>query len=148
MTQRVKLADLMKKPVVTVDADTTAYEAAKLLRKHNIGNVVVVDQKKPVGIVTERDLVERVIASNRDPHKTKISRIMSRPLITAKPDNDVFEASAMLSKKNIRRLPVVQDGKLVGIITERDVTKSLYGHFNRIMSLVLDLREKELATTF
>ena len=121
MPQHVKLADLMK--------------------KNRIGNVVVLDRKKPVGIVTERDLVERVIASDRNPRTTKIARIMSKPLITTKPDSDVFEASAILSKKNIRRLPVVQGGRLVGIITERDVTKSLYEHFNRVMSVVLDIRE-------
>jgi CBS domain-containing protein len=115
--------DFMTKNVVIVDPQETVLSAARLMSNKGIGCLVVVD-KIPIGIITERDLVRRVISKELE-FDTKISEIMSTPLITVNPTSQLRDAARIMAKKNVRRLPVVKTNLLVGIIAVSDFARHL-----------------------
>ena len=119
-----KVKDVMTEKVVTVEANKTVSEAAALMAENDVANLIVMDNNIPTGIVTERDFVRRVMAKNKA-SKTKISEIMSTPLRVIDPDAPLKEAARRMVRKRIRRLPVIQDNKLVGIITTTDFARHL-----------------------
>ncbi|MDI9643754.1 MAG: CBS domain-containing protein [Candidatus Verstraetearchaeota archaeon] len=121
--KRVK--DLMSKSVITVNKEQTVVEAAKILSERNIGCLVVMDNGNPVGMLTERDIITRCIASGCDPAKKKIGEIMSSPVISVEPETTVVDAARLMVSKMIRRLPVTEGNKLVGIITSYDLIKEV-----------------------
>ena len=116
--------DLMTKNVITIDLRKTVLDAATLMNEKKRGCLVIMDGEEPVGIVTERDFVRRVIAKNR-PLDTAISKIMSKPLTTIDPDSPLREAARLMLKNKVRRLPVVKEDKLVGIIVASDFARQL-----------------------
>ena len=116
--------DLMTKNVVTIDANKTIVEAAALMSEKDIGDLIVMDDNTPVGIVTERDFVRRVLAEGKST-ESKVSEVMTRPLKVIDPDAPIKEAARRMVNKRIRRLPVIKDNKLVGIITAADFAKHL-----------------------
>lgn len=119
-----KVKDFMTKGVLTVDSQKTIVEAAELMSMKDVGDVIVTGAEIPRGIVTERDFVRRVIAKRR-PLDTKISDIMSTPLITIGPDASLNEAARTMINNQIRRLPVVERHKLLGIIVVSDFARHL-----------------------
>jgi signal-transduction protein with cAMP-binding, CBS, and nucleotidyltransferase domain len=90
-----------------------------------IGSIIVTEHDQPRGIVTERDLVERVVAPCRDPNQTKIKEIMSTPLITISKETGILDAMRKMRKKDISRLVVMDDGTLIGLISEKDVIRAV-----------------------
>jgi len=119
-----KVKDIMTKTVITIESNKTVTEAAALMTENNVSNLIVMYKNKPTGIVTERDFVRKVLAKNK-PSTTKISEIMSTPLTVIDPDAPIKEAARKMVRKGIRRLPVIKDNKLVGIITTTDIAKQL-----------------------
>lgn len=121
----LRLEDVMVGEVVTVEADVAVEEAVKIMNKHEIGCLIVMNKEvdKPVGIVTERDLLKRVLVELKDPRKTKVSEIMSKPLIFGTPHMDVEVAARLMFKKKIKKLPVVENGNLVGLVTLTDLAR-------------------------
>ena len=119
-----KVKDIMTKDVVSVNVGSSVFEAAELMCQNQLGCLVVVDGEVPVGIVTERDIVRRVVAK-RLPLETKISEVMSTTLITVDPDASLKEAARLMSTNKIRRLPVSKDNKLVGIVVAADFVRNL-----------------------
>ncbi|MEM3571697.1 MAG: CBS domain-containing protein, partial [Candidatus Bathyarchaeia archaeon] len=118
----VKAKDVMTSPVITVKESENIVKVAKLMDKHKIGCVIVIDRKgNPIGIITERDIIERVIAKSLAPSKTKASKIMSKPIATVDSSTIITEVAKKMKKMNIRRLAVMESGKLVGIITSKDI---------------------------
>ncbi|RLI12118.1 inosine-5-monophosphate dehydrogenase [Candidatus Bathyarchaeota archaeon] len=114
--------DIMSSPVVTADDGTPASEVARLMEKHKVGCVIINDKSgRPIGIITERDLVVRVVAKNLYPGEIKAEDIMSRPLVTISSEETLSNAAREMSRLNIRRLGVMYKGKLVGIISSRDI---------------------------
>ncbi len=122
-----KVKDIMTKNVVTVEPEDQALDAAVKMRAKGIGALIVVSKGSPVGILTERDLVRKVIAAKKDPKSTRVTDVMSKPLVTATPNTSVREAAKKMMINDVRRLPVVANGKLVGIITAADLAKNLAG---------------------
>lgn len=120
----LKLNEIMVKRVITVEAGAAVKTAVELMNKHEIGCLIVVERGKPVGIVTERDILKRAIPKPADPEKTKVSRIMSKPLFVGKPQMDISKALKIMFKQKIKKLPVVEDGRLVGLVTLTDVIRS------------------------
>ena len=120
----LKVEDVMVEDVISVSEKATVREAAELLNKHEIGCLVVVKRGKPVGIVTETDMVKRVILKPTDPEKTKVSEIMSKPIVVGNPQMDVDEASKLMRRRKIKKLPVVKKGRLVGLVTTTDLVRS------------------------
>jgi len=116
--------DLMTKNVVTIDPNKTIAEAAALMSEKGIGDLIVMDDNTPIGIVTERDFVRRVLAEEKSTH-SKVSEVMSRPLKVIDPEAPIKEAARRMVNNGIRRLPVIKDNKLVGIITTADFARCL-----------------------
>jgi len=114
----------MTKNVITIDANKTVIEAADLMSQNNVGDLVVMDKDTPVGIVTERDLVRRVLAERKSLN-IKVSEVMTTPLRVIDPEAPLKEAARRMVNKGIRRLPVIKDNKLVGIITATDFARHL-----------------------
>jgi CBS domain-containing protein len=110
---------------VTIEPSAQVFEAARLMRDKQIGSVIVVENGKVLGIATERDLIRRVMATNRDPKKVKISEVMTAPVISISPNEDVIEAAQLMSKKGVRRLVVVDKEMLIGVITTNDLSKNM-----------------------
>lgn len=116
--------------VVTVDINDnpSALDVAKLMAKHRIGSIVVIEgnNKKPVGIVTERDIIKKVSAQNKSADQVAVRHIMSSPLITVKSIDSVDTAAATIAENKIKRLVVLeQDGSMVGILSVSDIAKKL-----------------------
>jgi len=119
----VKIEELMIKKVVTVKTSEKVIDAVKLMNKHEIGCLVVVNDGKPVGILTERDMLKRVLAKSKDPRKTRVGQVMSVPLIAVKPQSMIEDAATLMFKKEIKKLPVVKDGQLLGLVTLTDLVR-------------------------
>lgn len=120
--ERMLVKDVMSSPVITIEENETADKAARLMARHNVGCIVVIGkQGKPLGVVTERDLVVRVLARNNQPSKLVAKEVMSSPLITVDPDETLSEAARRMSRINIRRLGVMYKGNLVGLISSKDI---------------------------
>ena len=122
------LRQIMVKDVVTVEPNATVKSATELMNANEISCLVVVIHEKPIGIVTEQDMLRRVIHKSREPEKTRVSDIMSKPLIAATPNMHAREASKLMLERNIRRLPVVENGQLVGLVTLTDLISALVQH--------------------
>ncbi|MEC9372301.1 MAG: CBS domain-containing protein [Planctomycetota bacterium] len=102
--------------------DASVLEAARVMNEHHIGSLAVVDaQKQLVGIITERDVLTRVVAPERRPGETKVSEVMTHPVLCCGPETPLDEVRALMREKRIRHLPVVEEGSLVGMISIGDL---------------------------
>jgi len=113
--------DLMSTNVISIDSEASVKEAASKMAQEEIGSLVVTEQGKPMGIVTERDLLSRVLALGRNAEATRIKMIMSKPLICGQPGMDATEAVRFMVARNNKKLPITQDGRVVGILTLTDL---------------------------
>ena len=119
---RMLVKDVMSSPVVITGEETNACKVAKLMLDNKVGCIVITNkEEKPLGIVTERDLVARVLAKNIAPEKTTAKEFMSTPVITIEPDASINEAAKRMRKKDIRRLAVLYKNNLVGIVSSKDI---------------------------
>jgi CBS domain-containing protein len=123
----------MTKEVTTIDYDSTVSEAAKMMTvdKDYKGYVIVLQKGKPKGIVTEKDLVNKVIGGGLDPTKTSVSEIMSTPLITVDPEDDLLKASQVMKEQNVRKLVVIRDEIIYGIITAKIISQNVQDYVDR-----------------
>lgn len=117
-----KVNDIMNANVRTIAPDATIDEAAKKMKKYRIGSIVVVKGKKPIGIITERDMTYKIVAEGKV--GAKVEEVMSKDLKTVDKDTTLVEAVKLMSAHVIRRLPVTEKDKIVGIITSNDIMKS------------------------
>jgi signal-transduction protein with cAMP-binding, CBS, and nucleotidyltransferase domain len=116
--------EAMSSPVITVWENDSTADAAGVMKEHDVGALIVLGgESQPVGIVTERDLVYRVIAEGRSPGEIKVKEVMSSPLMTVDPEAGLDKAMAMMSMKNVRRLGVVYKGSLEGMISDKDIIR-------------------------
>lgn len=118
---RMPVRDAMTRGVVTANIDMSAAEVSQRMQKFKVGGVIITQGGEPVGIVTERDLVGKVLARDEKPSSISVGEIMSSPLTTISPETDVMKAAQLMMRLGVRRLPVVKDGELVGIITDTDL---------------------------
>jgi CBS domain-containing protein len=119
----ILVKDIMVKPL-TIDINKNVKFAGELMRKTRMDSLIVVKNNKPVGILTDSDLIKKIIAKNKKPSSVKVKSIMSSPLVTSKPDETILEATRKMKRNNIKRLPVIENGKLVGILSLSDIAKS------------------------
>jgi CBS domain-containing protein len=119
----LKVEDLMIKDVITVDANLTVKEAAQIMNKFEIGCLLAVRNGKAIGIITERDLLKRIVAESRSATKTKVKEVMSTPLIVVEPDMELEDAAKLMFEMKIKKLPVVEGKRLVGLITLTDIAR-------------------------
>jgi CBS domain-containing protein len=121
-SSRLLVKDVMSSPVITIQEDAPANRVAELMDKHGFGCIIVTGQgAKPVGIITERDLVGRVLAKNVKPDSVNAKEVMTSPLITIEPGETISEAARRMSRLNIRRLGVIYKGQLIGLLSSKDI---------------------------
>ncbi len=119
------IEEIMTPDVVTIQSETTVVEAAEAMTNNNISCIVVLNDKEVTGVLTERDVLKRVIAAQKDPNTTKINEVMSSPVKTVPPDYSVFSASRLIENTNIRRLIVLEGNTLKGIVTQTDIFRAV-----------------------
>ena len=120
------LGKICTKPVVTASAQMTVDQAARAMRSKNVGALVVVNAGRPVGMLTDRDIVVEVVARGMDPEEVRVGDVMVKKPVTIRPDLGIFDAARMFAKTGVGRLPVVTgSGVLVGVITMDDVVMLL-----------------------
>jgi CBS domain-containing protein len=115
--------DVMTPSPSTVSADQPAAEAAKLMKQADAGMIPVMDEGKLLGTVTDRDIVVRIVAEGKDPQSTRVREIASTAVVTVEPDDDLDEALHLMARYQVRRLPVVEDGRLIGVVAQADVAR-------------------------
>jgi CBS domain-containing protein len=145
------IGEVCKREVVTVTRETTISEAARLMRKHHVGDVVVIKEKggrrKPIGIVTDRDVLVEVVATGLDPAVLTVGDIMVEHLATAQENTGVYEAIYHMRDQGVRRIPVVgKDGGLVGILTLDYLFRLLALEMGALASLMMREQKKEVKT--
>ena len=120
----MKVRELMTKQPTTVAPDATLGEVATLMKQEDCGSIPVVEGGRLVGIVTDRDIVVRGIAAGADPKTQRVSKVMSSGPVTVGPEEDVTDAEKKMAERQVRRLPVVEGGKLVGIIVTAQIARA------------------------
>ena len=123
MTKPVR--DIMTKEVITIDINQGVVEAAQIMADKHISSVVVVDKEQPIGIITERDFVKKICSKELEISKVKVSEVMYRIRTYADPETSIDVAIQRMLNHNIRRLPILSEGKVIGIITVTDLAKHL-----------------------
>ena len=116
--------EAMSASPTVISSESTVVDAARKMTTENVGSLPVVDQEKLVGIVTDRDLVTNVLAKNLDPHEVSVSDVATDSPVVAQPEEPLDTALQRMAEKQVRRLPVVEDGRLVGILAQADVAQS------------------------
>ena len=120
----MKVKEIMTAEPATIAPDATLGEVATLMRQEDCGSLPVVENGRLVGIVTDRDIVIRAVAAGKDPRTTRVSVVMSADPVTVKPEDLVQEAERVMGERQIRRVPVVEDGKLVGILVTAQLARA------------------------
>jgi len=118
----MRVKDIMTHNVACVSSDAMTAEAAKLMHKHNVGCIPVCENDQLKGIITDRDIVLRTIAQGEDPSKVPVKSIMTKGVYSITPDASVEEATNIMSAHQIRRIPVVQDDRLIGMLSLGDIS--------------------------
>lgn len=140
----LEVKDVMSADVITITPDETAVSAAKAMSANNVSCIVVVDNDSVVGIATEKDFLARISGKDTDLSGTSVAEIMSRPVESVPPDLSVFDASAMMEARHIKRLPVLAGKRLVGIVTQTDLTRALTSYF--VWKDVSQIMSRDVAT--
>ncbi len=120
-----EVSEIMSRDVAALDCSATIQEAVELMAARDISCLIAMDRKDPVGIFTERDLLNRIVAAERDPNRTSLKEVMSFPLVSVPPDYSVLSARRLLERTGIRRLVVMDNDNLCGIVTQTDILKSI-----------------------
>jgi CBS domain-containing protein len=139
----MSLGNLCRREIICVDPRTTVKEAAKLMGEKNIGSTIVVQERKPIGILTDRDILLRVMNRGLDPEKTSVDEVMTKQIVTLREDTGLFEALQKVKGKGIRRFPIVDsNGNLQGIMTLDDIFYLLGKEMSDVASIIENERPK------
>jgi CBS domain-containing protein len=124
MDSGILVRDVMSKNVKTARPNSTINEVVRKMNKFEIGSIIVTDGEKPVGIITERDILRRVLEVNMASEAMKAKEIMSSPILTIESQATTEEAATLMNSKRIKKIPVLEDGILIGIVTSTDIVRS------------------------
>lgn len=144
METAIPVREVMTRPVITADVDIDVLTAAKRMALANVGCLIVVSGEKPIGILTERDLVKKVVAKATDPQTVKVEDVMSSPLVTISPEASLRDAASLMLKSRIKRLPVTSNGRLVGIITDTDLVSGSSIGLGDVLSDLLEMHRESI----
>ena len=120
----MEVEDIMVQKVITVDPNASVKEAARLMNRHAIGCLIVVGQGQVMGIMTERDLLKKVVELGKNPEKTKVHDIMSKRLVVGTPRMEIPDVVRLMLQKKIKKLPIVTEGKIIGLVTLTDIART------------------------
>ncbi|MFI5383420.1 MAG: cyclic nucleotide-binding/CBS domain-containing protein [Methanosarcina thermophila] len=140
---KVSVAQAMNKAVIIMDIDSDIPAIAREMVSRDAGSVIITENDKAMGIITERDLVKGIVAENRKPDEVRAEDILSSPLITIEPEKSIAEASEIMLKANIKRLPVLEDRKVIGIISNTDILMVTPG-LSTILKDLIDMNREAL----
>ncbi|HSS81795.1 MAG TPA: CBS domain-containing protein [Gaiellaceae bacterium] len=115
--------DAMTADPRSIGKSVSVVEAARLMREQDIGSLPITDDERLVGMITDRDITMRVVAEGGDPQATSVEDVYSQDLISVEPDNDLEEALRLMARHQVRRLPVLEGGRLVGIVAQADIAR-------------------------
>jgi CBS domain-containing protein len=131
----MKVREIMTRNVVCVSLNSTAAEAAKKMKESNVGTVMVIEEDKVKGLITDRAIVTKVIAESRDPNTVKVADIMSKDLITCKEENDIIDVIKTIGENRIRRIPVINERQeLVGVVSIADLATEMKSCIDSILN--------------
>lgn len=140
------VADAMTRKPITISQNKTLRDAAKLMSKEHVGSLLVKEDDKIIGIMTEKDIVKKAVAELGNPAKKKVKDIMAEDLVTVNPQEDIFEALRIMRDYDFRHLPVMNDGTFVGLVTMKDILK-IEPDLYEILVEKIELREAERKPT-
>ncbi|MBU1201099.1 MAG: CBS domain-containing protein [Nanoarchaeota archaeon] len=123
MKTGIKVFDAMTTKPVTGKVDDTITNCAKTMKKYGVGSLLITDKKQVVGMITEKDFVYKVLAKGINPDDTLARDIMEKNLFTITPESDLYDAMVEMRNNEVRRLPVEEDGKIIGLLTDKDILK-------------------------
>jgi CBS domain-containing protein len=135
--------DTMTENPRSVKASVSVVEAARLMREEHIGSLPITDDEQLVGMITDRDITTRVVAEAADPMKTSVGDVYSKDLITVEPGKDLDEALQLMARHQVRRLPVVENGRLVGIVAQADIAISENEKTGELVEAISEPSERE-----
>ncbi|UZE92399.1 MAG: CBS domain-containing protein [Methanosarcinales archaeon] len=141
METRMPVREIMTKGVITAETDMKVSDAGRKMLTRNIGTLIITEKGKPVGVVTERDMVRKIIAKDLRPSSATLKDLMTQPLVTVSPDDSIDKAARKMAELNIRRLPVIEDDKLIGIVTDTDMIAVSSGLADILSNLIEMNRE-------
>ena len=131
----MRVKEIMVKNVVTIRSNINVDEAVRLMNKKDIGCLLVVDGEKTKGIITQKDLLGKVLEKHRDPKKLKVADVMSRQLVVGSPEMDVHAAADLMFKKRIKKLPIIDKKRVVGLVTLTNIARTV-GADSELMGIV------------
>lgn len=146
MEVKMPVKEIMTRDVVTVDINSSVSQLARKMLTYKVGSIIITDKKQPVGIVTERDIVKKIVSKNLRPDDISIKQLMATPLISVPTTEDVTDTMHKMVKLEIRRLPVVENGKLVGIITDTDLL-AISAEMGSIFSDLITMHREKILTS-
>ena len=138
METDIPIREVMIREVVTGDRDLTVLEAAKQMRRANVDSIIVLDHEEPVGIVTDGDIIKELVSKDIKPSTMKLKDIMTTPLIIASPNDQLSVIARKMAKERIRKMPVIDGGKLVGIVADVDIL-AVSSEMNSIHAELLEM---------
>jgi len=144
MPIEMKVRDIMSSRVVSCPPNTTVADAARKMREEDVGSIIIVQNRKPIGIMTREDVTNRVAAEDKLPSKVLVKEVMTSPVITAAPDETISTVAKRMSKYGYERMPVKQLNKIVGFISVRDILRVSPG----TLDILKDHLEREQAPEF
>ena len=147
MKYKISVREVMSSKPISIKYNESVLKAAKLMAKHDISFLPVVEDKILVGLITEGDILKKIFIKDKNPRKTKVEDIMTKKPIFVSPDDDVSKVAQLMNSKDITKMPVTEGGKLVGCMTEKDLLKLEPGIID-VLFEKLKLKEPALKITF
>ena len=124
MDGAIRVRDIMNANPVMIGRKASVLDATKEMKSEKVGSIIITENGKPIGVITESDILRKIVAEEKNAAKISVDEIMSSPPITIHPDASIKDAIRIMGENKIRRLPVVENGKVVGMITERDIVQA------------------------
>jgi CBS domain-containing protein len=141
----MQVKEIMKTDVKTIDPGSSIQQAAELMSEHRIGCIVVVEKERMAGIITERDVISKLVAKDLGASTTKVKDIMTTEVIMIEPDSEVSEAADIMTEHGIKKLPVISNNRLVGIVTVVDICAVQPELIKKVASLMMMPDKKVMA---
>ncbi len=141
--REISVAEVMNKAVIAMDINSDIPAIAREMVSRDAGSVIITENGMAMGIITERDLVKSIVTEDRRPSEVKASEILSTPLVTIEPETSIVEASEIMLKANIKRLPVLKNGMIIGVISNTDILMVTPG-LNTILKDLIDMNREAL----
>jgi CBS domain-containing protein len=135
--------DAMTEDPRSIGASASVVEAARLMREQHIGSLPVTEDERLVGMITDRDITTRVVAENAIPETTSVGDVYSRDLISVEPNNDLEDALQVMARHRVRRLPVVENGRLVGMVAQADIALKENERTGELVGAISEPSEEE-----